>query len=165
MNIDEFRKDAEVNLRKYSRQKYFGKFLVIISLGLFSNKRKIHKSYLQYEQSKAQYESYRDLTLRAINIDDALSTLVVDGVRISKHTFYDLPVLNKEDYGFDWDLLRNHILYRDSYTCQDFDGYCNGPLQIHHIAPLSKGGSNSPDNLITLCYFHHSMKHPHMRRS
>jgi hypothetical protein len=28
-------------------------------------------------------------------------------------------------------------------------------LQIHHICPRSRGGSQHPDNLTTLCWYHH----------
>ncbi|HJQ94631.1 MAG TPA: HNH endonuclease, partial [Acidimicrobiia bacterium] len=28
-------------------------------------------------------------------------------------------------------------------------------LQIHHIRPRSRGGGHHPDNLITLCWYHH----------
>lgn len=47
------------------------------------------------------------------------------------------------------------ILNRDGFTCQ----YCgtsprNNPgcvLHVDHVLPLSQGGSNDPDNLITAC--------------
>ncbi|WP_174999137.1 HNH endonuclease [Rugamonas aquatica] len=32
-------------------------------------------------------------------------------------------------------------------------------LQVHHIKPRSLGGSNDPDNLITLCEQHHEAVH------
>jgi 5-methylcytosine-specific restriction endonuclease McrA len=32
-------------------------------------------------------------------------------------------------------------------------------IQIHHIRPVSWGGSNEPDNLTTLCSFHHDLAH------
>jgi hypothetical protein len=32
-------------------------------------------------------------------------------------------------------------------------------LHMHHIRPVSLGGSNSPDNLTTLCSFHHDLVH------
>ena len=42
------------------------------------------------------------------------------------------------------------VLNRDKYTCQ----YCKtkqGTLEVHHIIFRSNGGSDEPDNLITLC--------------
>jgi len=49
--------------------------------------------------------------------------------------------------------LRFEIFKRDSFTCQ----YCSAkppkiPLEIDHIMPVSKGGTNSIDNLITACF-------------
>jgi hypothetical protein len=49
--------------------------------------------------------------------------------------------------------MRFEIFKRDNFTCQ----YCsakppNIPLEIDHILPVSKGGDNSKDNLITSCF-------------
>lgn len=48
--------------------------------------------------------------------------------------------------------LRFSILERDGFRCQ----YCgatpkNGALEVDHIIPVSDGGSDEPDNLITAC--------------
>lgn len=32
-------------------------------------------------------------------------------------------------------------------------------LHIHHVRPVSEGGSNDPKNLRTLCAFHHDLAH------
>ena len=32
-------------------------------------------------------------------------------------------------------------------------------LQVHHIVPVSQGGSNDPENLTTLCWHHHDLVH------
>ena len=59
---------------------------------------------------------------------------------------------------------RNHIFRRDDYTCQ----ICGTPhravneygielpttdneLDLHHKIPVSEGGSDAPDNLVTVC--------------
>lgn len=49
--------------------------------------------------------------------------------------------------------LRFEVFKRDRFTCQ----YCSAkppkvPLEIDHIHPVSKGGSNDIDNLITACF-------------
>jgi hypothetical protein len=51
--------------------------------------------------------------------------------------------------------LRRFILHRDGGICT-IDG-CRSRyrLQPHHIKPRSQGGSHDPDNLTTLCWFHH----------
>jgi hypothetical protein len=48
--------------------------------------------------------------------------------------------------------LRDEIFRRDNYICQ----YCGREineieLEVDHILPISKGGTNSPSNLQTLC--------------
>jgi RNA-directed DNA polymerase len=49
----------------------------------------------------------------------------------------------------EWDELRRQILQRDGYTCQR----CNSTskLEAHHVKPRHKGGTDSLENLITLC--------------
>jgi hypothetical protein len=51
--------------------------------------------------------------------------------------------------------LRRFILHRDGGACT-IDG-CRSRyrLQPHHITPRSHGGSHHPDNLTTLCWYHH----------
>lgn len=48
---------------------------------------------------------------------------------------------------------RFEIFKRDNFTCQ----YCSGkppkvPLEIDHIIPVTSGGDNSDENLITACF-------------
>ncbi len=49
--------------------------------------------------------------------------------------------------------MRFEVFKRDEFTCQ----YCGitppaGVLEIDHITPVSKGGKNRQDNLITACF-------------
>ena len=49
--------------------------------------------------------------------------------------------------------LRFDVFKRDAFTCQ----YCGGTtpavvLELDHIHPVSKGGDNSIDNLLTACF-------------
>jgi len=53
--------------------------------------------------------------------------------------------------------LREKVLWRDNYKCQQCDVTSN--LQIHHIIPKSKGGTNTLNNLITLCAKCHKELH------
>lgn len=55
--------------------------------------------------------------------------------------------------------IRNNILKRDNYTCQkcktkDWD-QSPSLLHIHHLLPISEGGSDDYDNLVTLCFVCH----------
>lgn len=69
------------------------------------------------------------------------------------------------------------ILFRDNFTCQDcgeFHAHKNkygiyvpiddGCLEVHHIVPVSKGGGDEPENLITLCKACHKKRHEIMRK-
>jgi hypothetical protein len=64
-----------------------------------------------------------------------------------------------DGYGDEWENLRKTVLKRDDHTCQR----CReerGPLQAHHITPRSRGGSDTLENLITLCRPCHAVQHP-----
>lgn len=57
-----------------------------------------------------------------------------------------------EQKGFD--NVKAYVLHRDGYECQNPDCKNNDKqpeLQVHHIQYRSNGGSDRPDNLITLC--------------
>jgi len=46
--------------------------------------------------------------------------------------------------------VREYVLYRDNHTCQ----HCHAKgivLEVHHIIPRSNGGTDRPNNQITLC--------------
>jgi 5-methylcytosine-specific restriction endonuclease McrA len=53
--------------------------------------------------------------------------------------------------------LRRFLLHRDGLTCQADGCPSQHRLQIHHLIPWSKGGTTDPDNLITLCWYHHQV--------
>ena len=65
---------------------------------------------------------------------------------------------NGEQAGF-WN-VREYVLYRDNHICQA----CNGKskdkiLNVHHVTPRADGGTDRPDNLITLCESCHKAYH------
>lgn len=56
--------------------------------------------------------------------------------------------------------VREYVLTRDKHICQ----YCKGKtkdthLEVHHIIPRGKGGTDVPNNLITLCHTCHHKLH------
>lgn len=162
MNI--FEKDlSEANSQLIQEQKK-GFWKKLFTLGILNNDSEIEKAKKSLQLCSEDLEKSRQLNTQAQEIDRHEETIIFHGIRISKHTFADNIVLDKESYPEEWNLLRQKILERDNYSCQERDGYCGGPLQIHHEIPLSRGGSNNPSNLTTLCKFHHSMKHPHMQQ-
>jgi len=54
--------------------------------------------------------------------------------------------------------LKAYILHRDGYQCQKCKAK-NTKLHVHHIIFRSKGGTDTPDNLISLCESCHSKLH------
>ncbi len=55
------------------------------------------------------------------------------------------------------DSLRRAILERDGNACAADGCQSRYRLQIHHIQHWAKGGPTDPENLITLCWFHHQI--------
>ncbi|TRZ84908.1 MAG: HNH endonuclease [Streptomycetaceae bacterium] len=48
-----------------------------------------------------------------------------------------------------WSKIRLRILIRDGYCCQ----YCGSEdaTTVDHVVPISKGGTDDPDNLVAAC--------------
>jgi hypothetical protein len=51
--------------------------------------------------------------------------------------------------------MRRAILFRDGNACSADGCESRYRLEAHHIVPWAQGGSTEPDNLISLCWFHH----------
>lgn len=62
----------------------------------------------------------------------------------------------------EWERLRQQVLEQDRYRCMVCDTYPK-EKHVHHIVPISKFGSNHPNNLITLCYRCHEKAHPDIK--
>ena len=59
-----------------------------------------------------------------------------------------------------WSNLREFILERDNYHCQDCDKYfMDIGLEVHHIMFLRERGTNDEENLISLCHKCHKKRH------
>lgn len=61
-------------------------------------------------------------------------------------------------------IQKHQVFSRDGGRCTHMgpDGkLCNSDkwIHIHHIKPVAQGGSNEPENLTTLCSFHHDLVH------
>lgn len=57
-----------------------------------------------------------------------------------------------------WNYLREVVLSRDGHHCQVSGCPSRVTLHIHHQTPVSKGGEHTPDNLVSLCDFHHALE-------
>lgn len=164
MSDTPFQKSVRRSLRALRFHKGLDYALRILTLGNLNNANNVKRHREEYERNKYDLNRYIHLVSEKDESTFERGIIQIGGVRISRHTFSDLQVIKGEDYGIHWENLRHTILSRDNYECQESDGRCDGPLQIHHIIPLSKGGSNNPDNLVTLCLYHHCTRHPSNRR-
>lgn len=59
---------------------------------------------------------------------------------------------------FGFENVKAYVLSRDNHKCH-FNDKCSSKLHVHHIKFRSSGGSNNPNNLITLCEKHHELVH------
>lgn len=81
------------------------------------------------------------------------------------HKISDPQVSKKQGWTYqngnqkDFYNLRVYILSRDQYTCQQCKKRNQIPLHVHHIVFKSEGGTDTPDNLITLCQPCHTQLH------
>ena len=58
--------------------------------------------------------------------------------------------------------VRSYVLYRDQGQCSIEGCASRYRLQPHHIRQRAHGGNHHPDNLITVCWFHHHVAIHHM---
>ena len=57
--------------------------------------------------------------------------------------------------------VRRGVLARDRYRCTTPGCGATAFLEVHHLRPRSRGGSNKADNLVTLCARCHAFAHAH----
>lgn len=57
-----------------------------------------------------------------------------------------------------WDYLRSVVMTRDSNRCQVTGCPSRLELHVHHMRPVAYGGTHTPDNLVSLCAFHHALE-------
>lgn len=53
---------------------------------------------------------------------------------------------------FGWENVKMYVRARDKYSCQYCGVVMPPDLEVDHIVPRSRGGSNRPDNLVAACY-------------
>ncbi len=80
----------------------------------------------------------------------------------AKLTTKDLKILkvfnNWPGYPPFWKYLRAVVLNRDGNHCQVSGCPSRVTLHVHHQKPVSKGGEHVPNNLVSLCDFHHALE-------
>jgi hypothetical protein len=99
-----------------------------------------------------------ELRTHAVRLENALSQAEAlhKALAARAEKFFDVML----DFPPDWGARRNAVIDRDRQCAE-----CGSTkyLQVHHVVPLSKGGSNRLNNLIALCA--PCDKHKHGRRS
>jgi len=94
------------------------------------------------------------------------SKLPIDHIRLEVGEFDTQKLENPEIQGTQYqegqkkgfENTKKYVFWRDGYTCQHC-GKSNLVLNAHHIIFRSNGGSDRPDNLITLCEDCHKKLH------
>ena len=51
--------------------------------------------------------------------------------------------------------IRGRVLYRDGHRCVVAGCESRSRLQVHHLIAYAAGGTHDPDNLVTVCWYHH----------
>lgn len=137
----------------------------------------IRSSHFERSRLILNRDGYRCVNCHATCEDDVLIVVpIVTGSRASRRisnfaticyacdyrlirTIFDDAEI--QDYPADWDMIRRSVYRRDSYTCRNCMA-TEAELHAHHVVPLSKGGSNSTSNIVTLCRDCHTSIHQHM---
>lgn len=163
MNMNVFEKDLSRTKREYRKQVFYGAFASFFTLGTFRNTAAIALLKKNYEECLSALDDYNNALTRLSTIEAQNTKCEVDGIDISDTAVSLLKYTGSEGYGFSWEEIRRYVLERDHFTCQEKDHMCQGPLHVHHMTELSRGGGNNYSNLVTLCKYHHSRKHAHMR--
>ena len=88
----------------------------------------------------------------------AIEAAAFDIQKIKNPDLSGVEYQNGEQGGF-WN-VREYVLYRDGHTCQSCSGKSKDKvLNVHHIKHRGDGGTDKPDNLITLCETCHKLYH------
>ena len=89
---------------------------------------------------------------------DALEAILCDAVtEITAHSEDGTPMVYGRRTRTIPPALRRAIIHRDGNTCTGDGCPSTHRLQVHHIIPWSQGGTTDPENLITLCWYHHQI--------
>lgn len=156
------------NLRRVERKlrntKMLNTILRTFTFGIFDLNNKLVELQKEFNERQKELKNHLLITKEHETFKEYLKDCKIDGTSISRVGPQGSLTTGSLDYGADWEDIAKRIKMRDAYLCQEADGKCRGPLQVHHILSLSKGGTNDEDNLITLCEYHHRLKHPHMEQ-
>lgn len=157
----DFNADIRASERALEAARAWGALGAFVTLGLWRNERGIRTATELVLDARQDAAALATLTADITRLHQFLDADVEEnGVRLALCFFPDVALDGRQTYGPYWLTIRNTVLQRDGYQCRHEDEFCAGPLQIHHIRPLSRGGNNDLLNLLTLCRHHHGLQHP-----
>ncbi len=125
--------------------------LFLVSFAINSGQEKKLKAW---NEKRAEWESLNpDPPAPALkHFHDPLAELTARDHKILK-VFNNWP-----GYPPFWKYLREVVLNRDGNHCQVSGCPSRVTLHVHHQTPVSKGGEHVPNNLVSLCDFHHALE-------
>jgi hypothetical protein len=88
------------------------------------------------------------------------SVAVVPVVPMGMNSAVNFPVNRRLEYPVYWPELSLLVIARDRNCCSNCG--CTENLHVHHIVPLTVGGTNEMGNLYTLCRKCHERLHVHV---
>jgi ssDNA-binding Zn-finger/Zn-ribbon topoisomerase 1 len=115
-----------------------------------SQNRKLAKWKNQFEEWNNNYPEPKKPLLR--HFHDPSAELSITDQKILK-IFNNWP-----GYPPFWQYLREVVIARDNNRCQVTGCPSRLSLHVHHRMPVAKGGEHIPNNLVSLCDFHHALE-------
>lgn len=109
-------------------------------------------SHIRLINKIASWVPVDKVIIEVAKFDIQMLKATVDGKKISGEDYQ-----NGEMKGFE--NAAAYVRDRDKHTCQLCKANKNVVIEVHHILPRSKGGSNKPSNLISLCHSCHRKVH------
>ncbi|MFH1141392.1 MAG: HNH endonuclease [Chloroflexota bacterium] len=143
-----YAREAEKDLRKHLR-KYPDDVAALRSLA------EAIEIYQENEKLRAQRLASIEARIKEAEMRQKLKAAPPAGIAP--------PGEGEPPYPENWNELVEAVKRRDGYRCSQC-GASNVELHVHHIVPLSIGGSSELDNLATLCDACHGEIHPRMGR-
>nr|DAH80639.1 MAG TPA: HNH endonuclease [Caudoviricetes sp.] len=102
------------------------------------------------EKYSNDYSSFRNFCFKVMDLFGWQDIAEIQK-EYDNRTFYGIAFKRMYETNVkEWKKISNRVLERDNYTC-NYCGQIGGILEIDHIIPFSKGGSDDLDNLTTAC--------------
>lgn len=71
--------------------------------------------------------------------------------RVARQSEHEERAYRRHEDQIAWSLMRQYVLDRDGHACQICGKVATSRLHIHHILKRRDGGTDTADNLITVC--------------